>query len=297
MAATSEKIKVEVSASDFKGPKPSWCPGCGDFGLLSAMNKALANLGYKPNEVVIVSGIGCSGNFPHFTSAYGFHSTHGRSLPAAMGMALVNPDLKIIVVGGDGDGYGIGAGHFIHAARRNINLTYVVMNNQIYGLTLGQSSPTSQMKHITLTSPEGVDERPINPIPLALGAGASFVARTFSGEGKHLEEVLREAIEHNGFALVDDLSPCVTFNRLNTYDWFRERIYKLEETEHDNSNIVKAFEKGLEWGDKIPIGVIFKDEGQSLQQLDQTLRSGVIPVHTELGIKHINPDEIYDEFR
>lgn len=294
--ATATPVK-EVKASDYKGPRPSWCPGCGDYGLLSAMNKALAGLGYAPHEVVIVSGIGCSGNFPHFTSAYGFHSTHGRALPAALGMAMANPDLKIIVVGGDGDGYGIGAGHFIHAARRNLDITYTVMNNQIYGLTLGQSSPTSQMKHITLTTPEGVDERPINPMTLAIGAGASFVARTFSGEGKHLEEVLRKAIEHPGFSLVDDLSPCVTFNRLNTYDWFRERVYMLEETEHDKTDLNQAFAKALEWGEKIPLGILYQDEGVPLQKLDRTLKTGVNPANEPLGIKHLDTNKLYSEFR
>ena len=290
---------TEVKASDYKGNRPSWCPGCGDFGLLSAMNKALARLGYRPNEVIIVAGIGCSGNYPHFTSTYGFHSTHGRALPVATGIALANPEAKIIVVGGDGDGYGIGVGHFIHATRRNLNVTYAVMNNMIYGLTLGQSSPTSQMKHKTLTTPKGVDERPINPISLALGAGISFVARGFTGEGKHLERILERALQHEGFSLIDVFSPCVTFNRINTYEWFRERVYFLEdESGYDKSDIMMAFSKSLEWGNKIPLGVIFEDQGVPLHKIEPTLSSGVIPVNEKLGFpENLTSSDILDEFR
>ena len=296
MVATAELIKP----SDFKGGKPTWCPGCGDYGLQSAMRKALANLGYSPNEVVIISGIGCSGNFPHFQSTYGFHSTHGRALPLATGVALSNPDVKVIAVGGDGDGYGIGVGHFIHTARRNLDITYAVMDNQIYGLTLGQASPTSQMKAITLTTPKGVDERPINPISLAIGAGASFVARGFSGEGSHLEKLLEKAIEHKGFSLVDTLSPCVTFNRLNTYDWFRDRVYFLEDEEgYDSKDLSAAFKKSLEWNEKIPLGVIFEDEGASLQDLDRTVSKGKVLVNEPLPIDPNVTDmkRIFNEFR
>ncbi|MDH5647609.1 MAG: thiamine pyrophosphate-dependent enzyme, partial [Candidatus Heimdallarchaeota archaeon] len=187
--------KDELEKIKFKGDvKPNWCPGCGDYGLLSATTSVLSDLGYQPNETVIISGIGCSSSFPHWTSAYGIHMIHGRALPAAYGLHMVNPSLKIIVAGGDGDGYGIGVGHFIHTARRNINIVYMVMNNQIYGLTLGQSSPSSQQGHITLTTPSGVDERPINPISLALGAGATFVARGFSGDTKHLRYLIERAL-------------------------------------------------------------------------------------------------------
>lgn len=296
MVAATELIKP----SDFKGGKPTWCPGCGDYGLQSAMRKALSNLGYSPEEVVIVSGIGCSGNFPHFQSTYGFHSTHGRALPLATGVALANPDVKVIAVGGDGDGYGIGVGHFIHAARRNLDITYAVMDNQIYGLTLGQASPTSQMKAITLTTPKGVDERPINPISLAIGAGASFVARGFSGEGAHLEKLLEAAIEHKGFSLVDTLSPCVTFNRLNTYDWFRDRVYFLEEEEgYNKADLSQAFVKSLEWNEKIPLGIIFEDEGASLQDLDRIISKGINPVKQKLGIDPAVTDikKIFSEFK
>jgi 2-oxoglutarate ferredoxin oxidoreductase subunit beta len=283
----------------FKGSvKPNWCPGCGDYGLLSATIKSLANLGYQPNEVVIVSGIGCSSSFPHWTTAYGIHMLHGRALPTAMGVKMANPDLKVIVVGGDGDGYGIGAGHFIHTARRNVDLTYLVMNNQIYGLTLGQASPSSQIGHITLTTPEGVDERPINPIALALGAGASLVGRGFTGDGKHLQGLIETGLNHKGFSFIDTLSPCVTFNKLNTYDWFKERIYKLSEENHDVTDIGQAFIKAQEWGNSIPIGMFYREEGYALHETDPVTRNRN-PGKEPLGLinQGIDPESIFDELR
>ncbi|MCY3410683.1 MAG: 2-oxoacid ferredoxin oxidoreductase [Candidatus Heimdallarchaeota archaeon] len=278
--------------------KPNWCPGCGDYGLLSATTKALSKLGYEPNETVIVSGIGCSSSFPHWTTAYGMHVLHGRALPTASAIHMVNPDLKVIVVGGDGDGYGIGVGHFVHAARRNLDITYLVMNNQIYGLTLGQSSPSSQVGHVTLTTPEGVGETPINPITLALGAGASFVARGFSGDGQHLQNIVEEALSHKGFSLVDVLSPCVTFNKLNTYDWFKERVYRLEDEGHDKNSITSAFTKGLEWDDRIPIGTFYKQQRPTLRETDVTAAHKIV-VNEPLSLvsQGIDQNSIFNEFR
>lgn len=298
----NSNTKVNLSTNEkkiFKGEvTPNWCPGCGDFGLLSATTKALGNLGYQPHEVVIVSGIGCSSNFPHFITAYGFHAIHGRALPVALGIQLSNPELKIIVVGGDGDGYGIGVGHLIHAFRRNLNMAYLVMNNQIYGLTLGQASPTSALEHITLTSPEGVDEAPINPISLALGAGASFVGRGFSGDPKHLENLIKKAILHEGFGFIDVLSPCVTYNKLNTYSWFKERIYKLEEINHDNNDLSKAFSKSQEWDNNIPIGLFYQKRRPTLLESDPV--SSTINVSKKpLGFKYANitEEEVFTDFR
>ena len=249
----------------FKGDvSPNWCPGCGDYGLLASTARALENLGYDPHDVVIVSGIGCSSNFPHFTKAYGFHSVHGRALPAAMAIKSVNPDLKIVVVGGDGDGYGIGVGHFIHSIRRDLDITYMVMDNQIYGLTLGQASPTSSLHHVTITSPEpGVEDNPINPLTLALGAGANFVGRGFSGRTKALTHLIEQAINFPGFSFIDVLSPCVTFNRLNTYNWFKERVYNLQEENHNIHDSSQAFTRALEWGDKIPLGLFYQNQNHS----------------------------------
>lgn len=257
MATTQENLSFKGTVS------PNWCPGCGDYGLLASTTRALEKLGYDPHEVVIVSGIGCSSNFPHFANAYGYHAVHGRALPAALAIKSVNPDLKIIAVGGDGDGYGIGMAHFIHNIRRDIDITYLVMNNQIYGLTLGQPSPTSTLHHITITTPEpGVMDNPINPITLSLGAGCNFVARGFSGRTRQLQNLIEQGINHTGFSFIDVLSPCVTFNRLNTYNWFKERVYDLNDgsERHDITNTSAAFTKGLEWGDRIPIGLFYKKE-------------------------------------
>lgn len=296
MTSTSQTKNQNKS---FKGPvKPNWCPGCGDYGLLSATTKVLSDFDYKPHETVIISGIGCSSSFPHWTTAFGVHALHGRALPVATGVKLTNPNLKVIVAGGDGDGYGIGVGHFVHTARKNVDLTYMVMNNQIYGLTLGQASPTSQTGHVTLLTPEGVEERPVNPISLALGAGSTFVARVFAGDGKHMRKIIKTAMEHDGFAFIDVLSPCVTFNKLNTYDWFKERVYKLEEVNHDHANIGDAFVRSQEWGDKIPIGIFYQNQFPALHELDPVARNKIV-VNEPLGFKAQGIDEnsIFDELR
>jgi 2-oxoglutarate ferredoxin oxidoreductase subunit beta len=288
------KSTLLTEKMSFKGDvSPNWCPGCGDYGLLASLTRTLDNLGYSPHEVVIVSGIGCSSNFPHFTSAYGFHSVHGRALPAAMAIKLVNPDLKVIAVGGDGDGYGIGLGHFIHNIRRNLDITYMIMNNQIYGLTLGQASPTSALQHVTITSPEGVDENPINPITLALGAGASFVARGFSGKTKQLEKLIEKGIHHPGFSFIDVLSPCVTFNRLNTYNWFKDRVYDLQEAKHNTESISEAFSKGLEWNEKIPLGLFYENPISSVNDK----KINVLKLALDRNQKSKISQEIIDSFR
>lgn len=278
--------------------KPNWCPGCGDHHLLSETVDTLEKLGYKPNEVVFVSGIGCSSSFPHWTSAYGIHALHGRAIPVAMGVKIANPELKVIAVGGDGDGYGIGMGHLVHAARKNVDISYMVMNNQIYGLTMGQASPSSQTGHVTVTSPEGVYENPINPIALALGAGASFVARGFAGDKKHLQSIIEAALKHKGFSIIDTLSPCVSFNKLNTYRWYRERVYKLEESNHNFSHLDEAFIKAQEWGDEIPIGIFYKSDRPSIPEVDPVIGMKV-PVKELLGFKEqgIDIQSIFDEYR
>ncbi len=251
----------QLKAKDFKGKvDPDWCPGCGDFGLLNSVQKALAELGRQPHEVMCISGIGCSSNFPGYLSTYGMHTLHGRSLAVATGVKFANNELTVLVTGGDGDGYGIGGNHFAHTARRNVDLTYLVMNNQIYGLTTGQQSPASRTGMKTKSTPFGNLERPVNPVTTAIMNGATFVARGFSGHGKHLVSIVKQAIEHKGFSLVDVFSPCVTFNHDNTYDFFRERIEKLEEVEHDTSDWKGACEKAMHWDDKIYTGVYFQDK-------------------------------------
>lgn len=263
MAVTQDKVEL-FTQNDWKTDvsKPTWCPGCGDFGVLSATRKALVELQVDPTNTLVISGIGCSSNFPHFIGGYGIHSLHGRAAANAVGAKLSNPDLTVIVAGGDGDGLGIGLGGLVHAARRNLDVTYVIMDNQIYGLTTGQTSPTSLLGAKTKSTPYGNIERPLNPIAIALAAEATFIARTFSGDGKHFAEVMKRAIAHKGFSIVDALSPCVTFNKFNTYDYFRERVYRLEDTDYDPSDKMAAYKKAYEWEveDKVPIGVFYEVE-------------------------------------
>ncbi len=251
--------------------KATWCPGCGDFAVLRALQIALASLELNPKDVVIVSGIGCSSNLPGFLNSYGFHGLHGRAVPVASGIKLANHDLNVIIAGGDGDGYGIGLGHFIHAMRRNLDITYVVMNNQVYGLTTGQAAPTSEKGMLTKSTPQGVLEGPVNPIALALVSGATFVARGFSGDADHLAKLTEDGIKHKGFSLIDIMSPCVTYNRQNTYQWFRERVYRLEEDNHDMLSMDQALRRSREWEDRIPLGIFYKNPKPTYESGEQVL--------------------------
>lgn len=273
--------------------KPTWCPGCGDYGVVAAVEMAVKKLGLPSHEVVIVSGIGCSSNLPHFLSSYGFHSIHGRALPVAEGIRWANHGLTVIGTGGDGDGFGIGAGHFVHAMRRNVKLTYVTMDNQIYGLTTGQASPTSMMGQKTKSTPRGVIENPVDPIALALASGATYVARGFSGDVKHLADLVANGLRHRGFAFIDVMSPCVTYNKINTFDFFRQRVYKLESSGHDPANIVTAWQRALEWGDKIPIGLFYKTDRPTYEELEEVLLQGPL-VHQPAGLK--GHESVLDEF-
>ena len=275
---------------------PDWCPGCGDFGVLSSLQRALSNMGAQPHETMVVSGIGCSSNLPGFIRSYGMHTLHGRSVAVATGTKLGNPDLTVVTTGGDGDGFGIGVGHFLHAARRNVNITYIVMNNQIYGLTTGQASPTTHRLHKTKSTPNGNLEFPFRPENLALTAGASFVARGFSGDGAHLAKIMERAISHKGFSLVVVMSPCVTYNKLNTYAWFRERVYKLEEEGHDVNNFELALKKGLEWDDRIPLGVFYEEDKPVYEESETAYEFGP-PAKQKLGLKEEDWNALYDTFR
>ncbi len=259
MATTLETVKP-LTMADMKGKvDPDWCPGCGDFGVLAAFQKALVELQIAPHDVVTISGIGCSSNLPGYVSTYGMHTLHGRSLAVATGVKLANHHLHVLVTGGDGDGFGIGGNHFLHTMRRNVDLLYIVMDNQIYGLTTGQTSPTSHLGMKTKSMPFGNIEAPVNPIALALAAGATFIARGYSADQKHLTELFKQGIEHKGFAFVDVFSPCVTYNHDNTYQWFKPRVKKLEdEAGYDPGDYRAAMEKALLWGDEIPIGKFFQ---------------------------------------
>jgi 2-oxoglutarate ferredoxin oxidoreductase subunit beta len=270
-------MAVTIKDFDVK-EKIQWCPGCGNFGLISALKGAMADLGLKNHETVLASGIGCSSKLPHYVNTYGFESIHGRPLPVASAIKLANTKLNVIAVGGDGDGYGIGVQHFVHIMRRNYNLTYIVHNNQIYGLTTGQASPTSQLGMKSKTTPWGVIEEPFKPIAVAINGGATFVARGYAGDPAHLKELFKEAITHQGFAFVDVFQPCVTFNKLNTYPWFQERVYKLEG--HNVTDrwaaLKKAYEDSETGYKKVPIGVFYKVdkptyESQLPQIKDKTL--------------------------
>ncbi|HEY7310051.1 MAG TPA: 2-oxoacid:ferredoxin oxidoreductase subunit beta [Gemmataceae bacterium] len=288
--------KLEVK--DFKADvAPDWCPGCGDFGVLNVLQKACAELAIRPHELLVVSGIGCSSNLPGFFRSYGVHSLHGRALAFATGAKLANHHLTVIATGGDGDGYGIGLNHFIQAMRRNINLTYIVMNNEIYGLTTGQVSPTSEHGMVTKSTPQGNLEHMLNPLALALASGCGYIARGFSGDPKHLLKLYMDGIQYPGFALIDVFSPCVTFNKQNTYHWFRDHVYRLEDKGHDAADFHAAMDKAMEWGEKIPIGLFYRkpNPGPSLDQLDAALQD-VPLVNKPRGLTKEQRRELVEEF-
>jgi len=259
-----------------------WCPGCGNFGILTAMRRALVELGLEPSQVLMVSGIGQAGKFPHYLHSHVLNELHGRPIPAAQAAKIANHELTVIAFSGDGDGYGEGGNHFISAITRNVNLTYLVHNNQVYGLTKGQASPTSDFGFVTKTTPKGAWE-PLRPLALAVACDCSFVARGFSADIEHLTDIIKSGIQHNGFSLIEVLQPCVSFNHQNTYDWYRERIYRLGR-DYDPKDRINAFAKALEWGERIPIGIIYqkdrpvyedqleaiKDEPLVKQRLDPT---------------------------
>lgn len=268
---------MALTAKDYAGfVKPTWCPGCGDFGILNAVKQGLVKAGLAPHEVLVVSGIGCGSKLPDYANVNGFMTLHGRPLPIATGAKLANHGLHVITVHGDGDSMGLGMGHFIHTARRNLNITDLIQNNQIYGLTKGQYSPTSDMGFVTKTSPDGAFEMAANPIALALAAGGTFLARGFAGDAKGLAELIAQAVQHKGYSLVDILQPCVTFNKKNTYDWYRERVYDLAETDYDPSDRVAAFQKALEWGDRIPLGVIYQTQLPTYDEQVPGLKHGPV---------------------
>lgn len=240
--------------------KPNWCPGCGDFSVQAAIQRAAANVGIEPHELAVVSGIGCSGRISGYINSYGFHGIHGRALPIAQGLKMANRDLHVIASGGDGDGFAIGMGHTIHSIRRNIDLTYVVMDNQIYGLTKGQTSPRSAAGFKTKSTPGGAIEPSLKPMEMALSAGATFVAQGFSSDIKELTAIIEAGIQHKGFAFINVFSPCVTYNKINTYDWFKENLVKLSEREdYDNTNREQAMQVVMET-EGLVTGIIYQDK-------------------------------------
>lgn len=269
---------------------PVWCPGCGNFGILMAVKKALAELGLKRENTVIVSGIGCSDKYHQYINTYGFESVHGRILPVAMGIRLANHNLNVVAIGGDGDGYGIGMCHFVHAMRRNLNMTYIVCNNQIYGLTTGQTSPTSSKGFKTKSTPFGSIEMPVNPIAIALASGATYIARGFAGDVEHLKNLIINGVKHKGFSLIDVFQPCVSFNHKNTYQWFNERIYKLE-SHYNPRNKEAAFKKANE-SEKLPIGLFYAEERPSYEEEVEQIKKRPL---VKQNISNIDISDLMDE--
>ena len=250
---------------DYKGQQPTWCPGCGNFGILKSFKDAMVETGIEPHQFIVVSGIGQAAKLPHYIKCNTFNGLHGRTLPVATGIRLANHELAVMVFTGDGDCYGEGGNHLIHAIRRNINVKLFVHDNQIYGLTKGQASPTSMEGMKTKNQPFGVFSEQMNPMTLAVALDCSFVARGFAGDSGHLKQLIKEAAAHKGFSLVDILQPCVTFNKINTYEWYQQRVYHLE-PDYNPEDRIGAFKKSLEWGDKIPIGVIYKNNRLILEE-------------------------------
>lgn len=272
--------------------KPTWCPGspgCGNFFILGTLRTILAELELLPHQVLISSGIGCGSKLPDYTKINGFMGIHGRPLAVASGFELANDELIVIAITGDGDGYSIGGNHFIHAMRRNLNITHIAQNNQVYALTKGQYSPTSEKGYKTKTSPYGAVEPPINPLALALASDASFVSRTFAGNKQHMARIFKEAIKHRGYALVDVLQPCIIFNRLNTYNWYKARVFDVEEEGHDRRDRSAAWELAQMWGDRIPMGVLYQDERPIYEDQEVALSNGPL-VKREL--EALTPEQV-----
>lgn len=254
----------------------TWCPGCGNFSILNVVKQTLDEMNIEPWEAVAVTGIGCHGKITDYIGVNGIHTIHGRVLPVASAIKLANHDLKVLGFAGDGDAFNIGLGHFAHAVRRNVDLTYIIHNNLIYGLTTGQTSPTSRKGYVSKTSPRGSWEKAINPLTQALTAGATFVSRAYVGEFSHFKNVLKRAIDHEGFALVDVLQPCISWNKVNTYEFYRDRVFKLEETGHNSTDWDLAYLRAEQWGDQIPIGVFYKSEEKPYRENFPALSKGTL---------------------
>lgn len=247
--------------ADYDGQKPAWCPGCGNFAILNTLKRALMDMEMEPHHFTIVSGIGQGAKMPHYTRCNTFNGLHGRTLPVATGIKLANHDMVVMAVAGDGDCYGEGGNHLLHAIRRNINVTLLVHNNQVYGLTKGQASPTTPQGRVTKTQPFGALSSQLNPLALAISLDCSFVARAFAGASglPFLKEMIKEAVNHEGFAMIDILQNCVSFNKVNTFHWYKERVYELDEG-YDPTDRVEAFRRSLEWGERIPTGIFYKNQ-------------------------------------
>jgi 2-oxoglutarate ferredoxin oxidoreductase subunit beta len=277
-----------ATLADFKTTEKSWwCPGCGDFGVLAAMQKALVAAGAEPRRTAIVAGIGCSGKLGNYINSYNIHVTHGRTLPAALGLKLANRDLLVIAAGGDGDAYAIGMGHFMHALRRNVDVTYIVMDNHVYGLTKGQVSPTAESGFIAKTTPDGSLDHPVHPLMLAVSSGATFVAQGFSSWQPQLVRLIHQGLQHPGFSFINVISPCVTYNKVNTYDWYKKHLVNLEEDPSYRPHDRGAALSRLAETDELVTGLIYQEPSTPYESLlpsfaSRPLADAVAPVDAEV---------------
>ncbi len=273
---------------------PSWCPGCGNYMIRTALKTALEELEIEPHEAVIVSGIGQAAKMPHYIKINGFNGLHGRAIPPAIGIKLSNKNLKVIVESGDGDTYGEGGNHFIHGIRRNIDIAHFVHDNQVYGLTKGQASPTTAMGQKTTLQFDGVKVEPVQPLALALTMGAGFVARGFSGDIPHLVKLMKDAINYKGYALIDILQPCVVWNKVNTFSWYKNRVYHLPD-DYDYTDKKAAMEKALEFEDRIPVGILYKEEKEDYIDKFEFIKNG--PPLVDIELNPMDAERLMDEFR
>lgn len=298
MAAVEEK-KLTIKDFASKGlALTSWCPGCGDYGILAACKSALMESGVRPHQALFVGGIGCGSKLPDYIRTNGINTLHGRPVPVAQGFKLGNHKMNVFITDGDGDCYGIGGNHWIHIMRRNPDLVHIVEDNQVYGLTKGQYAPTSELGFVGSTSPDGSIETPINPVVWAINCGATFVARAFSGDVKHLVSIIKAGMEHNGYAFIDVLQPCVIYDplRANKTDWYRERCYKLEDdVSYDVHDRMEAYKRAHEWGDGIPIGILYLDEERPSHESHFKALQSDTPLMAQ-PLRHL-PIETYEALR
>ena len=284
-----------MNINDFKSDDEiTWCPGCGDFGILNALKKTLVTLNKQPKDILLVSGIGQAAKLPHYIKCNCFNGLHGRAIPPAVAAKIANPNLTVLVTTGDGDCYGEGGNHFIHNIRRNVDITVIVHDNQIYGLTKGQASPTTDLGYETKVQVNGVILEPIHPLEMAIALGCGFVARGYSADSEHLSWLIAEGIKHKGFSLIDVLQPCVTFNKKNTYEWYKKRIYKINDnTSYNPADKMAAYQKAAEWQDRIPVGIIYRVDKETYED-----KSGInrAPSLVEANIENVDITSLLNEF-
>jgi 2-oxoglutarate ferredoxin oxidoreductase subunit beta len=287
---------MNVKKSAFDNDVPiAWCPGCGNFAILNALKQVLVDMALKPNEIILVSGIGQAAKLPHYLRCNFFNGLHGRALPVATAVRIANSEVPVIVIGGDGDTYGEGGNHFLHALRRNMNMTLITHNNQVFGLTQGQASPTTEKGFVTRVQTHGVVLTPFNPVTVAITFEVPFVARGFAGSIKHLEGLIREGVSTEGFSLIDVFQPCVSYDHVHTFEWYKERVYDLNESGHDTRDQTAAIQRSKEWEDRIPIGIFYQNpEKLSYEALSPVLKDGPALIKRRLDPSRV--EKLFDSF-